>query len=390
MNCKSSVKVSLVLLLAVAGYQAAMAADMLQIPAFEYDPTWPKALPNNWVTGNIGALAVDAHDHIWVAQRPSGTTTLGERYGLDGLGQCCFPAPPVMEFDQAGTLLQAWGPIHDDKGKLLGKQVWGPFPDIAWPTSEHGIYVDYKGNVWVGSQNPPSQVLKFTGDGKKFLLRIGTEESKSSNDTANLAGPTGIMVDPKTNEVYITDGYRDRRVIVFDADTGAYKRHWGAYGKKPPDGPSGGQPIEGKYEPDVRSQQFASVHCVAQSRDGLLYICDRVNNRIQVFRTDGTFVKEQVVAPNSGGMGSTFAIGFSPDERFLYVADGTNKKVWILQREDLKILGSFGDGGRNGGQILLAHALAVDSKGNIYVGESFDNNRVQRFKFAGMRPAAVQ
>lgn len=177
----------------------------------------------------------------------------------------------------------------------------------------------------LGSQNPPSQILKFTGNGKKFLLWIGAEESKASNDTMNFAGPTGLFVDPKTNELYVADACRNRRVIVFDADTGAYKRHWGAYGKRPPDGPSGGQPVEGKYNPDVRSRQFASVHCVTMSRDGLLYVCDRVNNRIQVFQTDGTFVNEVVVAPNSGGMGSTFAIGFSPDQRFLYVADGTNK-----------------------------------------------------------------
>ena len=234
-----------------AGYQTiAMRSDVqasrsTDVPAFEYDPTWPKPLSNNWVTGNIGAMAVDSQDHVWMAQRPSGTTSLGERYGLEGLGQCCFPAPPIMELDQAGTLLQAWGPIHDDKGQLLGKQVWGPFPEVAWPTSEHGIYVDHKGSVWVDSQNPPSQILKFTGDGKTSLLRLGTEESKSSNDTMNFAGPTGLFVDAKANELYVADGYRNRRVIVFDADTGSYKRHWGAYGKRPPDGPSGDSPLRG-------------------------------------------------------------------------------------------------------------------------------------------------
>ena len=377
-----------ILLLTPFVVQTTVSSKGAEVPAFEYDPTWPRPLPNNWVTGNIGALTVDAQDHVWVTQRPGGTTSLSERYGLDGNGECCFPAPPVMEFDTAGNLIQAWGPIHDDKGLLLGKQVWGPYPDVAWPASEHGIFVDYGNSVWVDSQNPPSQLMKFTRDGK-FLLRIGQHESKSSNDPMNLAGPTGILVDPKSHEVFVADGYRNRRVFVFDADTGVYKRHWGAYGGKPPDGPQGGSPIEGRYDPGVRSQQFASVHCLAMSRDGLLYVCDRVNNRIQVFRPDGTFVKEGVIAPQTKGMGSVFGIGFSADkdQRFVYVVDGSNKKVWIVQRDTLTVVGAFGHGGRSGGQLLLAHALAVDSKGNVYVGESFDNNRVQKFRFVGMRPA---
>lgn len=360
-----------------------------EIPVFEYDPTWPKPLPNNWIYGNIGAMTLDSREHIWVIQRPGSTTNLSERYGLEGIGECCFPAPPVMEFDAAGSLLQSWGPIHDDKGQLLGKQTWGPFPNVDWPLSEHGIYVDHKDTVWVDSQNPPSQVLRFTREGK-FLMRIGKGEAKSSNDTENLAGPTGIVVDPRTNEIYIADGYRNRRVIVFDADTGAYKRHWGAYGKRPPDGPQGGTPIEGPYDPKIRSQNFATVHCLMMSRDNLLYVCDRVNNRIQVFRTDGAYVNETVVA-HSAGFGAVHAIGFSPDpqQRFLYVADAANKKVRILQRSTLKELGSFGTGGRGGGQMLVIHAIAVDSKGNMYLGETINNNRVQKFKFVGMRPASI-
>ncbi len=353
------------------------------VPRFEYDPTWPKPLPNNWLTGNIGAMVIDSQDHIWVAQRPGSTTNLSERYGLEGLGECCFPAPPVLEFDQAGNLLQSWGPIHDDKGVLIGKQVGSPFPDGAWPMNEHGIFLDHKNNVWIGTQSPPSQVSKFTRDGK-FLLRIGKEEAKSSNDTMNLAGPTGLFVDSKTNELFVADGYRNRRVVVFDAETGAYKRHWGAYGKRPPDGPQGGEPIEGKYNPNTKSQNFATVHCLTISKDGLVYVCDRVNNRIQVFKTDGTFVNEVVVA-KGGGFGAVHALGFSPDQRFIYVADGQNKKVHIIQRSDLKIVGAFSSGGRAGGQILIAHALAVDSKGNVYIGETINNNRVQRFKFVGMR-----
>jgi hypothetical protein len=354
-----------------------------KVPAFQYDPSWPKPLPNHWLTGNIGAIAIDTSDHIWIAQRPGSTTSLSERYGLTKEGECCFPAPPVMEFDPAGNLVQAWGPVHDAQGKPLGTQKWAQ--DVQWPTSEHGIFVDSRrGHVWVGSNGQPSQVLKFTRDGK-FLLRIGAQEAKSSNDTANLAGPTGLIVDSTTNELFVGDGYRNRRVIVFDADSGAYKRHWGAYGKPPSDGPLGSNPVEGPYDPKMRSSQFATVHCLAFSKDRLLYVCDRVNNRIQVFRPDGTFLKEAIVAPETRGFGAVHSIAFSPDERFVYVGDGANKKVWILERDSLNIVGSFGSGGRAGGQVLIVHTLAVDSKGNVYVGETVDNNRVQRFNFVGLR-----
>jgi DNA-binding beta-propeller fold protein YncE len=358
------------------------------LPAFEYDPTWPKRLPNQWVTGNIGAIAVDSTDHVWIAQRPGSTLGLSERYGLEGSGECCFPAPPIMEFDQAGNLVQAWGPIHGEKGELLGKQVWGPYPDVEWPLYEHGLFVDHNDNVWVNNQRSPSQVMKFTRAGK-FLLRLGKEESTSSNDTMNFAGPAGLYVDAMANELYVSDGYRNRRIIVFDADTGAYKRHWGAFGRRPVDPAPG---ANRGSDPAARLQQFVTAHCVTMSRDRLVYVCDRGNNRIQVFQPDGTYVREMRVAPDTKGIGSVHALAFSADEdqRFLYVGDGANKKVWILRRDDLKILGSFGYGGKGGGQFMIVHALTVDSNGNVYVGETRDNNRVQRFKFVGMRPAAAE
>jgi len=357
--------------------------ESIEIPTFQFDAAWPKPLPNHWNTGNIGAMVIDSRDHVWIAHRPATTTSLSENYALTGEGECCSPAPPILEFDPDGNLVQSWGPIHDREGKLLGKQVWGPIPDVVWPLSEHGIFVDDK-YVYVDSNSPPSQLLKFTRDGK-FVKRFGKEEAKSSNDTENLAGPTQMFVDPKTNELYVADGYRNRRVIVFDAETGAYKRHWGAYGHKPPDGPLGGNPVEGAYQPGMKSQNFATVHCVIESKDGLIYVCDRVNDRIQVFKPDGTFVKEGWVGANAKGFGAVHALGLSPDQRFLYVADGANKKMWIVRRDDLKVIGSFSSGGRMGGQVMIAHTLAVDSKGNVYVGETIDNNRVQRWKFTGMR-----
>jgi hypothetical protein len=393
------VKLAAVACIAVLGLwgsghqQAAFGADAAtktakEIPIFEYDPNWPKPLPNAWIMGNIGAVFMGKDDHLWIVQRPNSTTTLGERYALLGFGECCTPAPPVIEFNPAGEVVKAWGEIHitdpeTKKEVLVGKQVSGPYPEGSWPSSEHALYVDYKNNVWITSQRDPSQLVKFTNDGK-FLMRIGKQEAKSSNDKENLAGPTGVYVDPKTNEVFVSDGYRNRRVVVFDADTGAYKRHWGAYGKPPVD-PQ--QPISSgpalKRQPD----RLAVVHCLMASNDGLLYVCDRSNSRIQVFKKDGTFVKEVFVEPRDGGMGTAFAIAFSPDpeQRFLYLGDASDKKIWILNRSDLSILGAFGTPGREGGRFLAIHAMATDSKGNLYVGETIDNNRVQRFIFKGMR-----
>ena len=374
----------------LASQDAARTKARVEVPVFEYDPAWPKPLPNHWITGNIGAMVIDAKDHLWIAQRPGSTLALSERYGLEGNGECCFPAPPIMEFDPAGNLVQGWGPTHGEKGELLGKQAWGPFPDVEWPLYEHGIFVDHRGNVWVDNQQPPSQVMKFTRDGR-FLLRIGKEESKSSNDTMNLAGPAGLLVDAAANELYVADGYRNRRVIVFDADTGAYKRHWGAYGRRPVDPAPGPAPVQGPG-PGVRLQQFATAHCVAISVDRLVYVCDRANNRIQVFRPDGTFVSEAMIAPDTKGFGAVHALAFSADkaQRFVYVGDGANKKVWVLRRDDLRILGSFGQGGKGGGQFMIIHALAVDSKGNLYVGETRDNNRIQRFTLTGTRRVTIE
>jgi DNA-binding beta-propeller fold protein YncE len=395
-------------MLAVAGGVVSIHSSppaALNIPTFEYDASWPKPLPNNWTTGNIGAISIDSKQHIWIAHRPHTTTGLFEQYGLTGEAECCSPAPPVLEFDQAGNLLHGWGPIHGPKGELLGKQVWGPHPEVEWPANEHGIFVDDH-YVWLSNSFAPSQILKFTRDGK-LVARFGKTEAKTSADQTNMAGPTQMTVDPSTNELYVADGYRNRRVLVLDAQTGAYKRSWGAYGHKPAD-PQGMASIEGgpEYEqsitkggmytpfwlstPGKRSQEFATVHCLAISRDRLVYVCDRFNNRLQVFRTDGTFVQEQVVRLETLGSGSVYAIDFSPDQEFVYVADGTNKKIWILRRKDLAVLGSFGSGGRGGGQFMVIHAMVTDAKGNIYVGETVDNNRVQRFNFKGMKPTPAR
>jgi DNA-binding beta-propeller fold protein YncE len=227
-------------------------------------------------------------------------------------------------------------------------------------------------------------LLKFTQTGK-FLMQVGRPNAgRGSNDTENLRLPAKSLVDPKTNELYVADGYGNRRVIVFDADTGKYKRHWGAYGNKPDD------TDPGPYKPtDPPAKQFRTpVHAVALSSDGLLYACDRTNDRIQVFKTDGTFVKETFIARNTLGDGSTFDVALSrdPQQKYLYVADGSNMKVHILQRDTLEVLTTFGDGGRQPGAFYAVHSIATDSKGNIYTTETYRGQRVQRFLFRGTGP----
>ncbi len=389
--------------LVTAQSKSASAAD--QVPVYVWDPTWPKqaALPNNWVVGAVVGVSVDARDHIWVVQRPRGSLSSTQ-------GECCAPAPAVIEFDQAGSFVQAWGGPSAERwvgggprGAAPPKMTWTPPSNYEWVASEHNIFVDAKDNVWLGNYGG-SHILKLTRQGQ-LVLQIGRPGAKGqgSNDTDAFGSPTGIAVDPKANEVYVADGYGNRRVIVFDADTGAYKRHWGAYGKKPDDSvpvdiKPGGPP----------AQQFHTVHCVQIDKDDFVWVCDRSNARIQVFRKDGTFVKEAFVGPaqpgivpviintNSGRggnvplpMGSVFDLAFSrdPEQRWVFVADGRNEKIVILRRSDMKIIGSFGYSGHWGGGFTLPHNLAVDSKSNVYVSESAGGTRVQRFLYKGLRSA---
>ncbi len=336
------------------------------VPKFAVDPSWPKPLPNNWVVGQVAGVAVDSQDHIWILHRPA---TLAAGRGANAAPpKPGVAAPPVVEFDAAGNLLQAWG---------------GPGTGYEWPVNEHGLSVDSKRNVWVtGGGAKDAQVLKFTSAGK-FLLQIGRQgQTGSNNDPTGLDRPTGAVVDPKTNEVYVTDGEvggAHRRVIVFDADSGAYKRHWGGYGERPIDGPAT------PYDPNAPiSRQFGTAtHCVRISKDDLVYICDRSNNRIQVFRKNGTFVKEGFVEKQTMGIGAIWDLELSPDEKFVYVGDGTNNKIWILLRDSLQVLGSFAEGGSGPGQLSGVNAVAVDSKGNLYTAEAANGSRAQKFAFKG-------
>jgi DNA-binding beta-propeller fold protein YncE len=360
---------------AVQSVAEAQSRTAVQAPQFEVDPFWPKPLPNNWVIGSSIGVSVDAQDHVWMIHRPD-TLLANEVAGAakPPTASCCSPAPPVLEFDPAGNLVGHWG---------------GPGQGFEWPQSNHGITVDYKGNVWIGGNgagNPfvDNQILKFTRDGK-FLLQIGKSRmSQGSNDTANVKGAAKLFVDRASNEVYVADGYGNKRVIVFDADTGAYKRHWGAYGNRPDD------TSLGAYNPDAPpAPQFRSpVHCAELSNDGLLYVCDRPNDRIQVFTKEGKFVKEAFIAKRTLGDGSVWDIVFSkdPQQRYLYLADGKNEKIYIILRETLEILTSFGSGGRQPGQFFAVHSIASDSKGNLYTTETYEGKRLQKFVYKGLGP----
>jgi len=367
----------------------AQGRNAVQAPLFEVDPLWPKPLPNHWLLGSTIGVWVDEQDHVWIIHRSSATLNNNER-ALELKPppyECCAGAPPVLEFDAAGNLLRHWG---------------GPGQGYEWPQSNHGIFIDHMGNVWIGGNGGgDSQVLKFTKDGK-FLLQSGKQGARQqgmtknaqgqqvpnfvggSNDPANFGRVAKIFVDPKANEAYLADGYLNRRVAVLDANTGKMKRYWGAYGNKPDDSDLG------PYKPDAPpAKQFRNpVHCADVANDGLVYVCDRQNDRIQVFRTDGTFVKEAFLAKGTLGSGSVWDIAFSrdPQQRFLYVPDGGNQRVYIVQRDTLEVLTSFGDGGRQPGQFFGVHSIATDSKGNIYTTETYEGKRVQKFVFKGMGP----
>lgn len=336
-----------------------------EIPKYKVEASWPKELPNNWIMGQVGGMAVDRHDHIWVLQRPGSDTA--DELGASPASQrslCCVAAPPVLVFDTQGNLLQSWG---------------GPGEGYNWPILEHGIYVDKDDNVWIsGSGITDRHIVKFKNSGQ-FLMQIGhpAADAPDSSRTDILGRPAGIELDSEAHEVYIADGYMNKRVVVYDSATGAFKRLWGAYGNAPNDANPG--PYNPAAPPD---QQFRNpVHCVHISRDGLVYVCDRVNDRLQVFTKQGKFVKEFFVRPQTLGSGSVWQFAFSTDEKqkFLLVADGENNVIWTLRREDGAVLGQTGHNGRNAGQFHWVHQIVSDSQGNLYTGEVDTGKRIQKF-----------
>jgi DNA-binding beta-propeller fold protein YncE len=327
---------------------AAQNKGAVQAPRFEVDPLWPKPLPNHWILGSTIGVWVDTDDHVWIIHRSTATLGNNEKTLETKQGECCAGAPPILEFDQEGNLLRHWG---------------GPGQGYEWPDSNHGIFIDYKGNVWIGGNGAPdSHILKFTKDGK-FLLQVGKKGARrkegaaagnqegqvagfvgGSNDPVSFGRVAKIFVDAKANEAYVADGYLNKRVAVLDADTGKIKRFWGAYGNKPDDTPL--PPYNPSNPP---AQQFYNpVHCADMSVDRLIYVCDRVGDRLQVFTPEGKFVKEQWYEKNTLNAGSVWDIAFSKDaqQKYIFMADGVNEKVKIIDRQTLEELTTFGDGGR--------------------------------------------
>ena len=379
------------------GAAQAQAAGDVMVPWFEADPYWPKPLPNHWVLAMTIGLDVDKQDNVWIVHRPQ-TLEQKESYAARKEADCCIAAPDVLEFDPAGKLIRHWG---RDEVKGNGHD---------WPSSNHGISVGPDGNIWLGGNGayqprppagsaaqfadtpaapPPlyagggvgqyhdSFILKFTPDGK-YLGQIGKANgSKGSLDTENVRGVAQIRF--VGNEMILADGYGNKRVSVWDATTLKFKRMWGAYGKKPDDTPI--------PHYDVNSPQFGNpVHCAQPSNDGLIYVCDRTNDRIQVFKNDGTFVKQYVVKPGTRGDGSVWEIAFSrdPQQKFLYISDGSNENIHVFDRQSMKELYWFGGGGRQPGQFYAVHSIVTDSKGDIYTTETYRGQRVQKFVYKGM------
>jgi hypothetical protein len=334
------------------------------VPQYRVDASWPKQLPHNWIMGQVGGMSVDDQDHIWVLQRPR--TLAPEVLAAAQTpphGICCRSAPSVLEFDARGRLIRSWG---------------GPDFVPDWPKTEHAIRVDRAANVWIsGNSATDRQVIKFSPEGKQ-LLEIGhpSDAPVNNQDTAVLGKPAGIDIDEAAHEIYIADGYLNSRVVVYDSDTGAFKRGWGAYGT-PLDQISNDRT---SYMPGaLPAKQFSVVHCAKLSRDGLVYVCDRINDRIQVFTKSGKFLREFFLRPTTIG-GSVFTIAFSHDkaQKYLLLTDGINELVSILRRSDGVEVAQIGHGGRNAGQFLGPHQLVMDSKGNLYVGEGV-GQRVQKF-----------
>jgi DNA-binding beta-propeller fold protein YncE len=352
---------------------SSMSSPTTGVPQYRVNPDWPQPLPEErgvqLVFGQVAGIAVDNRNgHVWMVHRPASLLNdeVDPKTNQPVTHRCCKSLPAVVEFDDKGRYLRGWG---------------GPGAGYDWPKVEHGIYVDPEGNVWVGGNSPEDhQILKFTPDGK-LLMQIGRAgKSEGSNSRTQLGRPAHMVLDAAANELYVADGYGNRRVVVFDAKSGAYKRHWGAYGGVPSDD---AQP---PYDPaKPLSRQFGNpVHCVRIANDGLVYVCDRVNNRIQVFDKQGQFKHEFRVEVQTLANGSVWDMVLSHDatQRYLYVADGANGRIYILNRSDGAIVGSFGRTGHMAGEFKWIHNLAIDAQGNLYTSEVGFGRRAQKFELS--------
>lgn len=429
----------------IAERSASRVPEGAMAPSFIVDPSWPKPLPNNWRIGQVGGIAVDQHDNIWVYHRPrslepSAAAGLGvagtnaDGVPIDGLGNprpfaaqsagCCVPAPSVLKFDTQGNLLDAWGGPQDPGFLETNCRVED---GCVWPGREHGIFVDHNDFVyisgngtnwtgqfpWAATFGDDSHILKFTADGE-FVYQIGYAGMEGPNSEDTNGGPNGtpqpylvadMSVDPSTNRMYVADGYGNRRILIVDAETGQYVGHFGAYGQNPVDDPEGTEidpydsgPWAGDYQAGNMKPMFfrSPMHCAVVSNDGLLYACDRGNNRVQIFDVNEVggpcsnpnaepgkcgFVAEIHVAPQSYANGTAVSATLStdPGQTCLYVGDLANGTFYIINRQNYHELDRIGRSGRQVGEFHWIHALTVDSQGNVYTGEVDTGQRVQKF-----------
>ncbi len=354
------------------------------LPRFKADAAWP-TLPADQIIGQVPGLAVDGDDNVWIVQRPNSLTPFDVGLAKDPpVALCCTPAPHVLQFDRQGNLLRAWGQPDDSQ------------PDAVWPSNVHGLFVAPDDTVWIGGNgNGDHVVVNYTMDGQ-FIRAIGQQGQTGGNsDPTTLGNPADIFVDTAHGEILVADGYVNKRIVAFDDATGDFRSFWGAYASTP-----GGASREGAFDQsqassnadggaDTSSPSFGDiVHCITRSANGDIYVCDRRNNRIQMFRPDedgkAVFVKDIAIAPDTGGTRTASDIAFSPDGAFMYVADMMNSRVWILDAGTHEILGAFGRIGRYPGQFTWLHSVETDSAGNIYTTEVGTGRRVQRFTFQGV------
>jgi hypothetical protein len=354
-------------------------ADTTQVPKFELDPFWPKPLPQLWVTGEVGGTCVDAQDHVFILNRQN--LTPDEQKNAQ-------PAPPVIELDPEGNVVNSWG-------KQIGRDANGTAilprgaQDIL-PKKLHACVVDDQGNIWIGGSHD-GILQKYTHDGSKMLLQIGTPGQLDTSDgtptgyamnssQTMLNRPAAMAIDPTNGDIYVADGYGNKRVVVFDKE-GHFLRQWGKQG------------TVAQTEAGVGGVFLDTVHCVAIDNGGLVYVCDRKGDRVEVFDKMGNFQKNIVIQQGTGYRrklsGAVWWVAFSrdPEQKYMYVADGGNEIVWILDHATGQVLSGFGQPGHQAGNFSYVHTISIDSKGNLIAGETINGRRVQKFKLSGYQTA---
>jgi|HubBroStandDraft_1064217.scaffolds.fasta_scaffold09040_5 NHL repeat len=373
-------------------------------PSFGIAPQWPAELPNNWIIGQVGGLSVDKWNDIWVYQRPE-SDTVDELWAAQSpqAADCCIPAPPVLEFNGQGQLINAWGPVEGADCPSCNS----PQPtNYNYVKTEHGIFADDNGFVWItGNGSGDRQILKFTRNGQ-FLMQIGTPGTTCSNlDQLDVCKASQFYVDVPNNELYVSDGYGNHRVVVFNATTGVFKRAWGAFGVTATSGAvttgwGAIPPLAATYPATTYTAGNPSyyfnnpVHCVTKDPvTGYVWVCDRVNDRLQVFTPAGKYLGQCYFAQSTLNPGSVWDLKFWPrgTDQILLMADGTNQVVreflpqfsatsgTTTPANACPMVGQFGHNGRNAGFFHWVHVADVDSFGNYYEGEVDTGKRVQKF-----------